>query len=70
MCLMVFGGWVLALPLERGVRGLAFLPMVLVAAQPDLGTAMTIVPVTLGNIVGGSALVALVYWIAYLRKDG
>ena len=29
-----------------------------------------LVPVTLGNIVGGSALVALVYWSAYLRKAG
>ncbi|QDU69026.1 FtsW/RodA/SpoVE family cell cycle protein [Engelhardtia mirabilis] len=35
---------------------LALLPMVLVAAQPDLGTAMTIVPVTLGMLylAGGS----------------
>ena len=26
-----------------------------------------LVPVTLGNIVGGSVFVALVYWIVYLR---
>jgi rod shape determining protein RodA len=30
------------------VAGVALLPMMLVAAQPDLGTALTIVPVTLG----------------------
>jgi formate/nitrite transporter len=27
-----------------------------------------LIPVTLGNIVGGSALVAAVYWFVYLRK--
>jgi len=25
--------------------------------------------VTLGNMVGGSALVALVYWLVYLKRD-
>jgi len=29
-----------------------------------------LIPVTLGNIVGGSGLVALVYWIVYLRGQG
>jgi formate/nitrite transporter FocA (FNT family) len=27
-----------------------------------------LVPVTLGNIVGGAGLVALVYWVAYVRS--
>ncbi|MCC6298331.1 MAG: formate/nitrite transporter family protein [Anaerolineales bacterium] len=27
-----------------------------------------LIPVTLGNIIGGSALVAAIYWLAYLRK--
>jgi formate/nitrite transporter FocA (FNT family) len=27
-----------------------------------------LLPVTLGNIVGGSGLVALTYWLAYLRS--
>ena len=27
-----------------------------------------LVPVTLGNIIGGSGLVAMVYWICYLRE--
>ena len=44
--------------------GVALLPMALVALQPDLGTAMTIVPVTLGMlyVAGGSGrrIVALV----------
>jgi formate/nitrite transporter len=31
------------------------------------GLAQNLVPVTLGNIVGGTLLVAAVYWFAYLR---
>lgn len=27
-----------------------------------------LVPVTLGNVIGGSVLVGLVYWFVYLRK--
>ncbi len=30
--------------------------------------ANNLIPVTLGNIVGGAGLVGLVYWFAYLRK--
>jgi len=37
---------------------LAFLPIVLVAAQPDLGTALTIVPITLG-----------LFWLAGARGE-
>ena len=29
---------------------------------------VNLVPVTAGNIVGGGALVALVYWLVYLRS--
>jgi formate/nitrite transporter len=32
------------------------------------GFAASLVPVTLGNIVGGSVMVALVYWAIYLRR--
>jgi formate/nitrite transporter len=33
-----------------------------------LSMTANLIPVTLGNIVGGSVLVALVYWLAYLRQ--
>jgi formate/nitrite transporter FocA (FNT family) len=33
------------------------------------GLAGNLVPVTLGNIVGGTLLVAGVYWFAYLRAE-
>jgi formate transporter len=29
-----------------------------------------LLPVTIGNIIGGAVLVAAVYWIAYLRPTG
>lgn len=37
------------------------------AAVPPLGMAANLVAVTLGNVVGGTLLVAAVYWTAYLR---
>ena len=33
------------------------------------GFAASLVPVTLGNILGGSVMVALVYWAIYLRRS-
>jgi formate/nitrite transporter len=44
------------------------------AAAPDTssltwsGYLSNLVPVTIGNVVGGTLLVALVYWAAYLRR--
>ena len=32
------------------------------------GLVANLIPVTLGNIVGGGVLVGLVYWFIYLRK--
>jgi len=29
-----------------------------------------LIPVTIGNIIGGGLLVGLTYWVIYLRKDG
>jgi formate/nitrite transporter FocA (FNT family) len=34
-----------------------------------VGFLANLVPVTLGNIVGGGVFVALVYWLIYLRHD-
>jgi len=33
------------------------------------GFVSNLVPVTLGNIVGGALLVAAMYWLAYLRHE-
>ena len=56
--------------------GLATLPAGLSATMPDLGSltwanfVWSLVPVTLGNLIGGGGLVGAVYWFVYLRPQG
>ncbi|MBO6783368.1 MAG: formate/nitrite transporter family protein [Alphaproteobacteria bacterium] len=60
-----------ALGFEHSIANLFFLPLAALSGA-DLGfeAAMhNLVPVTLGNILGGSLLVGLVYWIIYRRGD-
>ncbi|MEX2649180.1 MAG: formate/nitrite transporter family protein [Alphaproteobacteria bacterium] len=47
-----------------------------IAAQPADFAAVTVraavanlIPVTIGNVIGGAGLVGLVYWFIYLRRD-
>ncbi len=61
---------------EHSIANLYFVPLGLLldgGATPGLtwGTFLwkNLLPVTLGNIVGGAALVALPYWVAYLRRQ-
>ena len=62
-----------ALGFEHSVANMYFIPVAIMQ-----GNGMTVidmlhnlVPVTLGNIVGGAGFVGLVYWIAYSRvNDG
>jgi formate/nitrite transporter len=46
-----------------GVEGFADIP-----GPTVVGLAANLVPVTLGNIVGGAVLVGAVYWFVYLRR--
>ena len=60
-----------ALGFEHSVANMYFFSLFIF--QPDSGIDSldlleNLLPVTLGNIVGGSGLVALVYWICYLRQ--
>ena len=64
-----------ALGFEHSVANMYLIPVAMLAAGggPAAGLgiggfAANLAPVTLGNIVGGSGLVALVYWIIYIRK--
>ncbi len=34
-----------------------------------MGILDNLLPVTLGNIVGGSVFIGLIYWLAYLRNN-
>ncbi len=62
-----------ALGFEHSVANMYLLPIGLLSSATApwdhalLGAIQNLVAVTLGNIVGGSVLVALVYWIIYLR---
>lgn len=60
-----------ALGFEHVVANWFLLPygaaLVGTAGVPPLGMATNLVAVTLGNVVGGTLLVAAVYWTAYLR---
>jgi formate/nitrite transporter len=61
-----------ALGFEHSVANMYLIPVAALQAQGTIGVMdllANLVPVTLGNIVGGGILVALVYWLIYLRKD-
>jgi len=54
---------------EHSVANMYFFPLAMLLGAP-LGLremAANLLPVVAGNIVGGSVLVALVYWLIYLR---
>ena len=60
---------------EHSVANMYFIPIGMLAGPDGVDSAALVdglvgnlVPVTLGNIVGGCVFVALVYWIVYLRR--
>jgi len=61
---------------EHSVANMFFLPVgiVLAAGGPTplsvLGALSNLLLVTIGNILGGTILVALIYWFVYLRAEG
>ena len=64
-----------AMGFEHSVANMYFIPIGMLAGPDGVDSAALVdglvgnlVPVTLGNIVGGCVFVALVYWIVYLRR--
>jgi len=60
-----------ALGFEHSVANMYFFPVAMLhgAEGVTLGTmAANLVPVTIGNLIGGGAFVAGVYWVVYLRS--
>ena len=59
-----------ALGFEHSVANMYLIPVGLLAGGGfDLaGFLGNLIPVTLGNVIGGGLFVALVYWLVYLRK--
>jgi formate/nitrite transporter len=61
-----------ALGFEHSVANMYLIPVGYLAGAEGVSVTTfiaNIVPVTLGNVVGGSVLVAFVYWVAYLRNN-
>jgi len=63
-----------AIGFEHSVANMFLLPWALALEGPDQASIVSavsnILVVTLGNVVGGTLLVAGVYWTIYLRKPG
>lgn len=60
-----------ALGFEHSIANMYLIPVAMLAGVDGVGPAGllgNLVPVTLGNMLGGGVLVALVYWLVYLRK--
>lgn len=59
-----------ALGFEHSIANMYFIPLGMLISNGDitiLNLLHNLLPVTLGNIIGGSVFVALVYWLVYLR---
>lgn len=58
-----------AVGFEHSIANWFFLPWAIALGAEDMlgGAAQNLVLVTIGNIIGGTLLVAGVYWVAYLR---
>lgn len=61
-----------ALGFEHSVANMYLIPIAALQSGSTIsifGFLGNLIPVTLGNIVGGGALVALVYWLVYLKES-
>ena len=59
-----------ALGFEHSVANMYLIPIAMLVGADGVtlaGFVANLVPVTLGNIVGGGVFVALIYWLIYLR---
>ncbi len=59
-----------ALGFEHSIANMYLIPIAMLTGGSGItivGFAANLLPVTLGNIVGGGVFVALVYWLIYLR---
>jgi formate/nitrite transporter len=60
-----------ALGFEHSVANMYLIPIAMLVGAESVtaaGFLANLIPVTLGNIVGGGVFVALVYWLIYLRR--
>jgi formate transporter len=59
-----------ALGFEHSIANMYLIPIAMLAGAEGVtvaGFLANLVPVTLGNVIGGGVFVALIYWLIYLR---
>lgn len=60
-----------ALGFEHSIANMYFIPVAMISGDGTISMmdfVMNMVPVTVGNVIGGGVFVALTYYIIYLRK--
>jgi formate/nitrite transporter len=60
-----------ALGFEHCIANMYFIPLGMLLSHGEISIVdflANIIPVTVGNIIGGSIFVAFVYWVVYLKK--
>ena len=60
-----------ALGFEHCIANMYLIPLGMLISDNEISILeflANIIPVTAGNIIGGSLFVAFVYWVVYLRK--
>ena len=60
-----------ALGFEHSIANMYFIPLAIFQSGGEVSFSdlmANLIPVTFGNIIGGSVFVALVYWICYIRQ--
>ena len=59
-----------AMGFEHCVANMYLIPLGMLAGAPVTLEMFlyNMIPATIGNIIGGGVLVALVYWVIYIRK--
>ena len=60
-----------ALGFEHSIANMYFIPLGMLISPGEIGLSgflTNLIPVTIGNIIGGGLFVAFVYWVIYIRK--
>lgn len=72
LCIVLPVSAVATFGFEHSVANMYLIPLGMLADAGMINRAAlpsNLIPATLGNVIGGSVFVALVYWIVYLQAD-
>lgn len=64
----------MALGLDHVIANMYFIPVAIFYSHPDIGVGLyiwkSLIPTTLGNVIGGGLFVGGMYWYLYLTGEG